>query len=70
MIRAEQRNSSLQILVVGESGTGKSTLINGLLGEQVKDVKNKYKSVTKNTTRYHRKIGKIDIVIFDTPDDD
>lgn len=59
----------LSILIVGKTGTGKSTLINGLIGEEVAKVVEELSTegVTHNVECYHKEIETVDVSIFDSP---
>lgn len=55
-----------RIAVVGRTGTGKSTLINALLGKQVSSVGD-YEPVTKKVESYALEIGSSQFCVIDTP---
>ena len=57
----------LSILVIGETNTGKSTLVNNLVGEDVAKVGKKTESETSKITLYESRIRGVDVRIFDTP---
>ena len=56
-----------QVLVVGETGTGKSTLINNLIGKEVAQVGHSYESETATIAELAVKVEGAPIVLFDTP---
>ena len=55
------------ILVIGETGDGKSTLVNSLLGEDVVAVSNTIDMKTTSITAYKADIAGIPVAIYDTP---
>ncbi len=59
----------IQILVIGSTGTGKSTLINGLIGEDLTEVSlgMRTSGVPTEVRPYHRKIEGVDVQIYDSP---
>ena len=59
----------ISILIIGKTGTGKSTLVNGLVGEEVAEVQLGLTTagVTKEVKSYHRVIDEVDVKIFDSP---
>lgn len=59
----------IQILIIGKTGTGKSTLINGLIGEEVADVYSGLatRGVTTEVEPYRRQISGIKVVVYDSP---
>ena len=59
----------IKLLIIGQTGTGKSTLVNGLVGEELAEVQLGvcYSGVTSEVEPYHRKIGGVDVVVFDSP---
>lgn len=57
----------MKILVAGKVGVGKSSLVNGLIGQNVATVGDTFESVTLAVTKYERHINGIDVIVFDTP---
>lgn len=57
----------LKILVIGETGVGKSTLVNNLLGNDVADMGNSMTSVTTNVNCYEGVIQGVPVKVYDTP---
>ena len=55
------------ILVIGETGTGKSTLINNLLGHKVAKVGHSMESETQFVTPHERSVEGVPVVVYDTP---
>ena len=55
------------ILVIGETGTGKSTLINNLLGHDVAEVGHSMESETQCVTPHERSVEGVPVVVYDTP---
>lgn len=61
-------SSSLDILMTGKTGSGKSTLVNGLVGEKVIETKeNKLSHDTTDVTGYNREVHGVQIRIWDSP---
>ena len=56
-----------RVLVVGETGTGKSTLINNLIGKEVAQVGHSYESETATIAELEVEVEGVPIVLFDTP---
>ena len=57
----------LKLLVIGETGVGKSTLVNNLLGEDVADVGYSMKSATSKVNCYKGTIEGVPVKVYDTP---
>ena len=55
------------ILVIGETGTGKSTLINNLLGKEVAPVGHTMESETLRVTPHEVAVEGVPVVVYDTP---
>ena len=55
------------ILVIGETGSGKSTLINNLLGQAVAGVGHTMKPGTTNVNPHELSVGGVPVVVYDTP---
>ncbi len=66
-----QEATSLSILVTGRTGTGKSTIINGLLGMKMGDGAYAAEGdglgpLTSELQYFHKKKGRIDVVVWDS----
>ena len=55
------------VLVVGETGTGKSTLINNLVGKDVVEVGHTYTSETATITELTVTVEGVPVALYDTP---
>ena len=55
------------IMVVGETGSGKSCLINNLLGQDVAEEGHKVFSQTSTVEKYERIVNNVPVVVYDTP---
>ena len=62
-----QGNEAFGILVIGETGTGKSTLINNILGKKVAKVGHTSNSETARLTKYEGVVCDMRVEIYDTP---
>ena len=64
--------ASLRLLMTGRTGTGKSTLINGLLGMKMEDDDSAYESDgiegpgQLRSQSHHKKRGRINVTVFDS----
>ena len=56
-----------RILVIGETGAGKSTLVNNLLGKDVAPVGSDTESVTPSVVEYPGEVNGMPVVLYDTP---
>lgn len=69
IIKIVQDARELKILIIGKTGTGKSTLVNGLIGAEVAEV---YfglatRGVSSSVQPYQKQINNVDITVFDSP---
>jgi predicted GTPase len=62
-----QRNETFRILLIGETGTGKSTLINNILGKKVAKVGHTTNSETEHLTEHEGEVCGIQVKIYDSP---
>ena len=53
--------------MIGETGTGKSTLINNLLGREVAEIGHTLESETQLVTPHELTVERVPIVVYDTP---
>ena len=58
---------SVNILVSGKTGTGKSTLINGILGKKVCEEGGTLDPQTSEVKLFQTRIGEVQVNVFDTP---
>ena len=61
--------TSFSVLVCGRTGTGKSTLVNGIIGKRVAKEGDKVieHGETSETVRYSMKIDDVDVTVWDSP---
>ena len=59
--------STFNILVIGISGTGKSTLINNLFGVEVAEVGDTPQSVSSSIQSFESNVQGVPVVLYDTP---
>ena len=57
----------VRILVTGKTGTGKSALINGIMGTNVSEEGDSLDPTTMQVERYKRKVRGIPMIVFDSP---
>ena len=62
-----QLKAPLSILIIGETGSGKSTLVNNLVGENVAKIGKTTKPGTSNIFLHEFKVRGVNIRVFDTP---
>ncbi len=61
------KSKSIKILVAGKEGTGKSTLINGIVGKDVAKRGKALKAMTKKINSHVFSVNSIMVTIYDTP---
>lgn len=61
--------TSFSVLVCGKTGTGKSTLVNGIIGEPVAKVEKRLirHGDTRDVKGYRLEIGGVSVTVWDTP---
>ena len=60
------QNAALSIVVVGETGQGKSSLINGLLGEEIAKESSDLDSATDTVDSYKYEQNGVNVMLWDT----
>ena len=65
-VACKAESHSVKLLIVGKTGTGKPTLINGILGKKLAKVDHTLNSTTK-TIEYNVNQEQVDITVCDTP---
>ena len=64
----ESKNRKIEILVTGRTGVGKSTLVNGLVGEEVAEVGRQLHATTMDVQGYELKTQEgIEVIVWDSP---
>ena len=66
-INASGECGTFTIMVVGETGSGKSCLINNLLGQDVAEEGHKVFSQTSTVEKYEMIVNNVPVVVYDTP---
>lgn len=61
--------NEFRFLITGQTGVGKSTLINGLIGKEVAEVGDGVEAsgVTTEVKPYHKIIDEVDVLVYDSP---
>ena len=59
--------ASVKILVIGRTGTGKSTLINNILGRKIASVGHRLYPETRTVSAYKKEIYGVNVTVCDTP---
>ena len=57
----------IKIVVIGQTGVGKSTLVNGIVGDRVADVGSSLDAKTKKISCYNIRKNEVKLTICDTP---
>ena len=60
-------SKSIEVLIAGKPGTGKSTLVNGIIGKPVAKVGAALNSKTSKVRAYSLKVNDVSCTIYDTP---
>ena len=62
-----RKSNSIKVLISGRSGTGKSTMVNAIIGHQIAKVGDKLDPETAEVTLYETFIEDIKVIVWDTP---
>ena len=65
--KARTECTRFTILIIGDTGVGKSTLINNLLWKDVAKEGNTVESETATIARYEGEVKSVPVVFYDTP---
>ena len=58
---------SVNIFVTGKTGTGKSSLVNGIVGQQLADEGSTLDPSTATVTKYQCRVGNVTVNVWDSP---
>ena len=67
LLRMKNKYSTLGILVIGETGAGKSMLINNLVGKNVAEVNGTGQALASTIAKYTVDVEGVSIALYDTP---
>ena len=57
----------MKIVIIGQTGVGKSSLVNGIIGKKVADIGSTLDSKTKKVACYDKSENEVKLIVCDTP---